>query len=76
MLGGFYLTILVIIFFVAVVGANATMRMFAYTDLELRYLIIRYKLWMMKRKIHQQLTKQSADCKQLIEELKDQNGKQ
>lgn len=75
MLGSFYLTIIVVIFFVAIVGINATMRMFAYTDLELRYLIIKYKLWMMERKLHKQLTKQSADYKQLIEELKDQNGK-
>jgi hypothetical protein len=75
MLGSFYLTIIVVVFFVAAIGINATMRMFAYADLELRYLLIKYKLWMMERKLRKQLTKESADYKQLIEELKDQNGK-
>jgi hypothetical protein len=52
---GLYLTVTIIVLLVAYAGFENTMRLFAYIDLQLRYIPIRIKLEFMKRKLKRQL---------------------
>jgi|DEB0MinimDraft_10_1074344.scaffolds.fasta_scaffold09342_8 hypothetical protein len=52
---GLYLTVTIIVLLVAYAGFENTMRLFAYIDLQLRFIPIRIKLEFMKRKLKRQL---------------------
>ena len=65
----FYLCVIIFICLVAYAGVDATMRLFAYLDLELRYLWIRFRMYLMARKLKAQLIKSTAEYKEIIQEL-------
>ena len=60
--------IFVLILF-AVGGVEATMRFFAYVDLEIRYAWIRFRMELMRRKLHRQLSKDTANIEKMLQEL-------
>ena len=68
---GIYVIITLIVLMVAYAGVEETMRLFAYADLVIRYQWIKFKMFLMKRKLEQQLIKDLPDYNKLIKELKD-----
>ena len=46
------------------------MRLFAYLDLQLRYAWVRFKMYLMRRKLEQQLIKDLPEYNKVIKELK------
>jgi hypothetical protein len=55
---------------VAYAGVEETMRLFAYVDLMIRWQWIQFRMFMMRRKLEQQLIKDLPDYNKLIKELK------
>ncbi|AFK66274.1 hypothetical protein SWPG_00021 [Synechococcus phage S-CBM2] len=51
----FYLTVLIFVCMVWYAGLEGTMRVFAYIDLQMRYLGIKFQMWKMKRQLEKQL---------------------
>ena len=68
---GIYVIITLIVLMVAYAGMEETMRLFAYIDLVIRYQWIKFRMFMMRRKLEQQLIKDLPDYNKLIKELKD-----
>lgn len=68
---GLYVLITCIILLVAYAGMEETMRLFAYIDLVIRYQWIKFRMFMMRRKLEQQLIKDLPNYNKLIKELKD-----
>jgi hypothetical protein len=52
---GFYLTVSVVLLLVAYAGVEETTRLFRYTDLQLRYSVIKIRMEFMRRKLKKQL---------------------
>ena len=52
---GFYLTVSVVLLLVAYAGVEETTRLFRYTDLQLRYSIIKIRMEFVRRKLKRQL---------------------
>ena len=67
---GIYVIITLIVLMVAYAGMEDTMRLFAYADLVIRYQWIKFRMFMMRRKLKQQLIKDLPDYNKLIKELK------
>ncbi len=67
---GIYLVITVVILLVAYAGPEETMRLFAYMDLQLRYTWVRFRMYLMRRKLEQQLIKDLPEYNQKIKELR------
>lgn len=67
---GIYLVITVVILLVAYAGPEETMRLFAYMDLQLRYTWVRFRMYLMRRKLEQQLIKDLPDYNQKIKEFR------
>jgi len=67
---GLYVVITVVILLVAYAGVEETMRLFAYLDLQLRYTWVRFKMYLMRRKLEQQLLKDLPDYNKTIKELR------
>jgi len=67
---GIYLSITLIVLMVAYAGVEETMRLFAYADLMIRYQWIKFRMFLMRRKLEQQLIKDLPDYNKLIKELK------
>ena len=68
---GIYVIITLIILMVAYAGVEETMRLFAYVDLVIRYKWVRFRMFMMRRKLEQQLIKDLPNFNKIIKELKD-----
>ena len=68
---GIYVIVTLIILMVAYAGIEETIRLFAYTDLVIRYQWLKFRMFMMRRKLEQQLIKDLPDYNKLIKELKD-----
>ena len=68
---GVYVVITVVLLLVAYSGPEETMRLFAYMDLQLRYAWVRFKMYLMRRKLEQQLIKDLPEFNKLIKELKE-----
>ena len=68
---GIYVVITLIVLMIAYAGMEETMRLFAYADLVIRYQWIKFRTFMMRRKLEQQLIKDLPDYNKLIKELKD-----
>ena len=66
---GAYLILIFVLILFAIGGVDATMRFFAYVDLELRYAWIKFRMELMRRKLKRQLDKQTADYAKFIEDL-------
>jgi hypothetical protein len=67
---GAYLVLVFVLILFAVGGVEATMRFFAYVDLEIRYAWIRFRMELMRRKLHRQLSKDTANIEKMLQELK------
>jgi hypothetical protein len=68
---GIYVIITLIVLMVAYAGVEETMRLFSYSDLVIRYQWIRFRMFMMRRKLEQQLIKDLPNFNKLTKELKD-----
>jgi len=68
---GIYVIGTVIVLMVAYAGMEETMRLFSYVDLMIRWQWIQFRMFMMKRKLEQQLIKDLPDYNKFIKELKD-----
>ncbi len=68
---GIYVIISLIVLMVAYAGVEETMRLFAYADLVIRYQWIKFEMFMMRRKLEQQLIKDLPNFNKLAKELKD-----
>ena len=66
---GAYLIVAVVILCVAYAGVEDTMRLFAYLDLQLRYTWVRFRMYLMRRKLQQQLLKDLPEYNKKIKEL-------
>ena len=67
---GLYLVIAIVILCIAYAGVEETMRLFAYLDLQLRYTWVRFRMYLMRRKLEQQLIRDLPEYNKLIKELK------
>lgn len=67
---GLYFVIAIVILCIAYAGVEETMRLFAYLDLQLRYTWVRFRMYLMRRKLEQQLIKDLPEYNKLIKELK------
>ena len=68
---GIYVIITLIVLMVAYAGMEETMRLFSYVDLMIRWQWIQFRMFMMKRRLEQQLIKDLPDYNKFIKELKD-----
>jgi hypothetical protein len=68
---GLYVLITCFILLVAYAGMEETVRLFAYIDLVIRWRWVQFRMYMMRRKLEQQLIKDLPDYNKLIKELKD-----
>lgn len=69
----FYLTLTIFLFMIWYAGWEGTMRVFAYIDLEFRYLGVKYQMWKMKRKLEKDLHLPPTKFSTIFEDIK--NGK-
>ena len=67
---GLYLVVTIVILCIAYAGVDETIRLFAYLDLQLRYAWVRFRMYLMRRKLEQQLLKDLPEYNKLIKELK------
>ena len=67
---GAYVVITVVLLLVAYAGPEETMRLFAYMDLQLRYAWVRFRMYLMRRKLEQQLIKDLPEYNQKIKEFR------
>jgi urease accessory protein UreF len=67
---GLYVVITVVILCITYAGVEDTMRLFAYLDLQLRYAWVRFRMYLMRRKLEQQLIKDLPEYNKVIKELK------
>lgn len=67
----FYLMVLILIGMVYYAGWEGTMRVFAYLDLSLRYAWVRFRMYLMARKLKSRLLKETAEYQNLIKEIND-----
>jgi hypothetical protein len=51
----FYLLVLTLVVLVAIAGTEETSKLIFYLDLQLRYLVIKVKMWFFKKKLEKQL---------------------
>ena len=70
----FYLMVLIVIGMVLYAGYEGTMRVFVYLDLSLRYAWVKFRMYLMARKLKSQLLSETAEYKNLIKEIKDGSG--
>jgi len=71
---GIYFVITLVVLLVAYAGVEETVRLFSYIDLVIRYQWIKFKMFMMRRKLKQQLIKDLPNFNKLAKELKDDHG--
>ena len=67
---GLYVVIAIVILCIAYAGVEETIRLFAYLDLQLRYAWVRFRMYLMRRKVEQQLIKDLPEYNKVIKELK------
>jgi len=67
---GLYLVVAVVLLCIAYAGPEETMRLFAYLDLQLRYAWVRFRMYLMRRKLEQQLIKDLPEYNKVIKERK------
>ncbi|QBP05916.1 hypothetical protein [Synechococcus phage S-B43] len=65
---GLYLTVTIVVLLVAYAGFDNTMKLFAYIDLQLRFIPLRIKMELMKRKLEKQLLIDREELFKKVEE--------
>ena len=68
---GIYLSFTIIILMIAYAGMEATMRVFAYVDIMVRWQWVQFRMFMMRRKLEQQLIKDLPNFNKVIKEMKE-----
>ncbi len=68
---GIYLSFTIIILMIAYAGMEATMRVFAYVDIMIRWQWVQLRMFMMRRKLEQQLIKDLPNFNKVIKEMKE-----
>tara|TARA_B100001142_G_scaffold129976_1_gene131645 strand:- start:1300 stop:1521 length:222 start_codon:yes stop_codon:yes gene_type:complete len=68
---GIYVIITLIVLMVAYAGMEETVQLFAYVDLMIRWQWVQFRMFMMRRKLEQQLIKDLPNFNKLAKELKD-----
>ena len=66
----FYLLVLILFAMIWYAGFEGTMRVFAYIDLQFRYLGVKFQMWQMKRKLEKQLDLPPTNFSTIFEEIK------
>jgi hypothetical protein len=66
----FYLLVLILICMIWYAGYEGTMRVFAYIDLQFRYLGIKFQMWQMKRQLEKQLDLPPTNFSTIFEEIR------
>jgi hypothetical protein len=69
----FYLLVLILMGMIWYAGFEGTLRVFAYLDMQMRFMVIKFKMWQMKRKLEKQLDLPPSNFSTLIKDLT--NGK-
>jgi len=67
---GLYVVVTIVVLCIAYAGMEETMRLFAYLDLQLRYAWVRFRMYLMRRKLEQQLIKDLSEYNKVIKERK------
>ena len=67
---GIYVIITLIVLMVAYAGMEETMRLFSYVDLMIRWQWVQFRMFMMRRKLEQQLIKDLPNFNKLAKELR------
>jgi len=67
---GLYAVVTIVVLCIAYAGVEETMRLFAYLDLQLRYAWVRFRMYLMRRKLEQQLIKDLPEYNKVIKERK------
>jgi len=67
---GLYIPIAILFLLIAYAGVEETIRLFAYADLVIRYQWVKFRMFMMRRKLEQQLIKDLPNFNKLAKELK------
>ena len=67
---GLYVVVAIVVLCIAYAGVEETMRLFAYLDLQLRYTWVRFRMYLMRRKLEQQLIKDLSEYNKVIKERK------
>lgn len=63
-----YLTVAIVALMIAYAGIEGTLRVFAWLDLQIRYIPLRIKIELMKRKLKKELDR---DMKQFMKDFND-----
>ena len=66
---GAYLILIFVLILFALGGVEATMRFFAYVDLQLRWMWVQFRMERMRKKLKRQLDKDHAEIANLIKEM-------
>ena len=66
---GAYLILIFVLILFAIGGVEATMRFFAYVDLQLRWAWVQFRMERMRKKLKRQLDKEHAEIAKFIEEF-------
>lgn len=66
---GLYLCVLVLICMIAYAGMEGTMRVFAYIDLTLRYQVVKFQMWRMKRRLEKDLGLPPTNFSSIFKEI-------
>ena len=69
MMYGTYMILIFVLILFAVGGVEATMRFFAYVDLQLRFAWIRFRMELMRRRLKRQLDKDRVNIEKMLQEF-------
>ena len=69
MMYGTYMILIFVLILFAVGGVEATMRFFAYVDLQLRFALVRFRMELMRRKLKRQLDKDRVNIEKMLQEF-------
>jgi len=67
----FYLCVVILLCMIWYAGMEGTMRVFAYLDLQIRYLGIKFRMWRMKRDLERKLGLPTSDFSSIFKEFGD-----
>jgi len=73
-MAAFYLTVLILTCMIWYAGLEGTLRVFAYLDLQVRYLGIQAQMKWMGWKLKRQLIKDTTDLKKFLKEYENERN--
>ena len=69
MMYGTYMILIFVLILFAIGGVEATMRFFAYVDLQLRFAWVRFRMELMRRRLKRQLDKDRVNIEKMLQEF-------